>query len=149
MVQINIWFIPRTRSTALAKCLSNISDSKVFFENLVWAFYLGDEDRRESVSFSKLILNLVFLCFDGPFRCELFSLSERKIISTLAFQCSSQFNRFWSHSNAISLACHFKRRKNVKLVLRVREKRLFLHFIKVGYFPGRGFTLNPPLISWD
>ncbi|XP_075246737.1 uncharacterized protein LOC142340145 [Convolutriloba macropyga] len=44
MVQINIWFTPRSRSTALVRCLSNIPDSKVFFENFLWAFYLGDED---------------------------------------------------------------------------------------------------------
>ena len=44
MVQINIWFIPRSRSTALIRCLSQIPDSKVFFESFLWAFYLGDED---------------------------------------------------------------------------------------------------------
>lgn len=42
--QINIWFIPRSRSTALMKCLSQIPESKTFFEAFLWAFYLGDED---------------------------------------------------------------------------------------------------------
>ncbi|XP_075257081.1 uncharacterized protein LOC142349424 [Convolutriloba macropyga] len=44
MVQINIWFVPRSRSTALMRCLSNIPDSKVFFENFIWAYLLGDKD---------------------------------------------------------------------------------------------------------
>lgn len=44
MVHINIWFIPRSRSTALIRSLSQIPDSKVFFEAFLWAFYLGDED---------------------------------------------------------------------------------------------------------
>ena len=44
MVHINIWFVPRSRSTALVRSLSQLPDSKVFFENFLWAFYLGDED---------------------------------------------------------------------------------------------------------
>ena len=32
MVNVNIWFIPRSRSTALTRCLSNIPASRVFCE---------------------------------------------------------------------------------------------------------------------
>ena len=44
MVYINIWYIPRSRSTVLTKCLSQISNCKVFFEPFLWASFLGDED---------------------------------------------------------------------------------------------------------
>ena len=55
MVHINIWFAPQSRSTALMRCLSNIPDSKVFFENFIWSYFLGDKDRLESVSLSAFL----------------------------------------------------------------------------------------------
>ena len=36
MVNVNFWFTPRSRSTALLRCLSNIPDSKIIFEKFTW-----------------------------------------------------------------------------------------------------------------
>ncbi len=47
-LHINIWYTPRSRSTALLRCLSNIENSKVFHENFVWAFLHGETDSRTS-----------------------------------------------------------------------------------------------------
>ena len=38
MVQVNFWFIPRSRSTALLRCLANIPGSKVLFEKFIWGY---------------------------------------------------------------------------------------------------------------
>ena len=42
MVIINLWFIPRSRSTALLRCLSNIPGSKVFFEKLTFCDFVNN-----------------------------------------------------------------------------------------------------------
>ena len=42
MVIVNLWFIPRSRSTALLRCLSNIPGSKVFFEKLTFCDFVNN-----------------------------------------------------------------------------------------------------------
>ena len=37
MVNVNFWFIPRSRSTVTFRCLSNIPDSTIYFEKFTWA----------------------------------------------------------------------------------------------------------------
>lgn len=37
MVNVNFWFTPRSRSTAMLRCLSNIPGSKVLFEKFCWS----------------------------------------------------------------------------------------------------------------
>ena len=37
MVNLNFWFVPRSRSTVALRCLSNIPDSTTYFEKFTWA----------------------------------------------------------------------------------------------------------------
>ena len=37
MFNLNFWFVPRTRSTVMLRCLSNIPDSTIYFEKFCWA----------------------------------------------------------------------------------------------------------------
>ncbi len=38
MVNVNVWFVARSRSTALMRCLSNIPGTKILFEKFLWTF---------------------------------------------------------------------------------------------------------------
>ena len=41
---LNIWFTPRSRSTALLRCLSNIENSKVYPESFMWTNFYRKAD---------------------------------------------------------------------------------------------------------
>ncbi|XP_072016787.1 uncharacterized protein [Amphiura filiformis] len=49
-VRVMLWFIPRTLSTAITKCLSFVDGIQIIFEPYLYAYYYGPERKQTGVS---------------------------------------------------------------------------------------------------
>ncbi len=50
MVNLNVWFIPRSRSTALTRAISNIPGTQIFYENFLATYFTEKTDQHATDS---------------------------------------------------------------------------------------------------